>query len=944
MVTLPSKINILAELERLGVRYEFSGTENVKCLCPFHEDKTPSCAINTENGMFQCFVCKKGGDFLAFVSRLVDRPRALVFADLLQRYDISDEPTVDPVLIESWHQKIWSAHALLKELYNRGVTDDLIRKYRLGENAGRVTIPIAVQNGAVVNVRRYLPGAPGPDKMRNLKGRGKPKLFPIDQLRFSQIALCGGEMKAIVAAKQLNEIGIGAVSTTLGEDNWDRSFNDLLQNKSKIWVIDDIDETGERSSEMKARILFPLVPWVGIVKLPLDKEKYPKGDINDFIATEKGDLTQVVLNTEQWAPALKERFDPNELATRVSLTEAYSSDNTTKRLQVEATVAAIAENTYVIPSRVKAVCDKAQDCCGKCLVFLSNKEEYDIHPEDSVVLDIVEEHTGNQREALMRSIGVPRECQTVTFETTQYHQADDVRISPKLEILNRASERTLLRVICMSGGLQLNENYVFTGRQYPHPRDQSATFIASKFEATGDALANFSVEDFKQLDKFRPKEWTVESLTEKLDDIYADLEYNVTYIRQRRNLHLAMDLVWHSPLFISFDERIEKGNVEALVVGDSAQGKSETAKRLLEHYGVGVKVECKNATVAGLLGGLQKLGGRWFVSWGIIPTHDKRMVILEELKGASVEVISKLTEMRSSGVAEIPKIEKRRTTARTRLVALSNPRSDRPMSSYSFGIEAIKELIGSLEDVRRFDMCIIVSRDEVDASVINMPRSEWTKVDHKYDAESCRNLILWSWTRSEHAVTFEREAQEKVLQYSSKLNELYSNEIPVVDTASMRYKLARLSAALAGRTFSASEDCSRLIVRPCHVEYVFNYLVSVYSSHAFGYVDYTKAVRDSKDIADPHIVEKTIRNAPHPRDFAESLLRATRFDQQDVQDWCGIDRLEASTIISSLVRKRAISRDAGQSYTKTPGLIEILKKLVEEKLPEMPPHLKECEF
>ena len=73
--------------------------------------------------------------------------------------------------------------------------------------------------------------------------------------------------------------------------------------------------------------------------------------------------------------------------------------------------------------------------------------------------------------------------------------------------------------------------------------------------------------------------------------------------------------------------------------------------RLMDHYKLGARHECKNATSAGLLGGLQQLGSRWFVSWGIIPMHDKRLVVLEEIKGTPIEVLAKLTDMRSSGIA-----------------------------------------------------------------------------------------------------------------------------------------------------------------------------------------------------------------------------------------------------------------------------------------------------
>ena len=35
-------------------------------LCPFHEDKNPSMAINTKTGLFNCFACGAKGGFIDF--------------------------------------------------------------------------------------------------------------------------------------------------------------------------------------------------------------------------------------------------------------------------------------------------------------------------------------------------------------------------------------------------------------------------------------------------------------------------------------------------------------------------------------------------------------------------------------------------------------------------------------------------------------------------------------------------------------------------------------------------------------------------------------------------------------------------------------------------------------------------------------------------------------
>lgn len=944
MAVIPGKIQVLAELENIGRSYEFSGTENVKVLCPFHEDKHPTCSVSTESGEFNCFACGKHGDFLAFLSQVLDKPRQFIQIYLQQRYDIGDEASVDPDLVERYHSRIWEAGPLLAALRARGISDETIRTRRLGENAGRITIPIANKAGRYVNIKSYLPGAVGTAKMKNLKGRGKPRLYPVDQLRFDRIAVCGGEIKGLAAAEVLNPHGIGALSTTVGESNWDVSFTEALSGKEQVWIIDDIDAAGIAGANMKARNLYSAVQWVGVVVLPLDPEKWPKGGVDDFICQEKGDLPALLEATPQWSPSIHRKLDDSEAPTKVSLFDAYGAEYTEKKISVHGVVAALAEETYVIPAKVSVECDRNQEFCGLCRVYAENKDIYDIHPEDPANLGMLDASRFALRDACMQALGVPRQCPSFEHKVVEHRQADEIRVSPQLEMLSRSVDRTMQRMICMRKGLQLNENYSFIGRQYPHPRDQSATVLVSDYEATGDALTSFDLQEPGRLEKFRPKEWTVDSLRDKLDAIYADLEYNVTYIRQRRPLHALMDLVWHSSLFMTLDDRVEKAYVEALVVGDSAQGKSETAKRLLDHYGTGTKVECKNATVAGLLGGLQQINGRWFVAWGLIPTHDKRLVILEELKGAPVELISKLTDMRSSGIAEIPKIEKRRAMARTRLLALSNPRSERQMSAYAFGLEAVQELIGAPEDVRRFDTCMILSKEDVSEEIINQPRDSWPKVAHEYDSTSCKDLILWAWTRSEKQVRFEREAELLVLKCASAMCKTFTSNVPIVDIASMRLKLARLAVAIANRTFSTSDDYETLVVRSCHVEWVNSYLTDMYSSPTFGYLDYTKAVMANSHMADADVIRKTIRNVMHAKEFCENLLNTTKFDHQDLQDWAGTDRVEAAALMSLLHRKRAVSRDR-HYYVKNPGLIVLLKELLSSgELAGLPDHLREGEF
>lgn len=44
--------------------------KRITITCPFHNEKTPSCSIDSEKNLFHCFGCGKGGDVITFVQEL----------------------------------------------------------------------------------------------------------------------------------------------------------------------------------------------------------------------------------------------------------------------------------------------------------------------------------------------------------------------------------------------------------------------------------------------------------------------------------------------------------------------------------------------------------------------------------------------------------------------------------------------------------------------------------------------------------------------------------------------------------------------------------------------------------------------------------------------------------------------------------------------------------
>lgn len=940
-------INILAELDRMGWEYEAVGEDEIKCRCPAHDDQSPSFSMSISKSVGKCHSggCGWSGDIVSFMAMALKSTRRVLLEELSTRYNLEEVQTVDPRLIERYHASLWDAPHMLRELRKRGVEDIDIRKFRLGFNANRIRIPVFNTYNQCVNVRGYMPGAPGKEKMKNMRGRGKLRLYPIEQLKFDEIVVCGGELKAIVTARALNQHGIGALCATGGEGNWEAAFSRELRNK-RVWVCMDIDKEGCTAAEQVAARIKSDAAWVGIVQLPLDVDKYPKGDVNDYmgpielggVGAGADDLKKVIDTTTMWEPKVHALEEDTGEAIELDVISATDAEYAGRKIKLKGLVAAIDTNPYLVPKECTVDCDRNQPFCSICPVFAAQHDDdapvkMTVPAESPAILAMVNSGKEQQRDNIRESLRIPV-CKTVNFTVMSHYNVEEARIAPDLEINSRHMEEKLLPTLCVTHGLEGNVLYDFEGRTHPHPRTQKATLLVTSAKPAVDALGQFNPSDdeLAGLTLFQPVEWTQGGVKTKLDDLYEDIEANVTHIYQRRDMHLLMDLAYHSTLLVRFDKRVIKGWVEVLIVGDSAQGKSETAMYLQQHYRLGEKVESKNASAAGLLGGLSQMGNRWFVSWGKIPLNDRRLVILEELKGASIEVISRLTDMRSSGVAEIDKIEKRRTHARTRLIALSNPRSELPIASYNYGVEAIKELIGSPEDVRRFDTAIIVAASELDADKINVLSRNRPKVRHKHTPDLCRKLVLWAWTRTEDQIEFTEDASDLILKHASKLCSRYSDVIPLVDRGSMRLKLVRLSTALAARTFSVSKkNYQVIVVRPCHIAFIAAKLDQIYSRPAFGYLDYSEALMSTRTLQDQDKIRSTIMSTPFPKDFANQVLHTNQIELRDLQDWCGWERGEATELLSFFVRKHALIRD-GRAYRKNPEFIELLKDLRESDM------------
>jgi DNA primase catalytic core len=82
------------------------------CLCPFHQEKTPSLSINEDKGVFYCFGCNAKGDMFSFVQQITGMDKKATLEYLASKAGIElDKFTKDDPLIHG--KKLLTSASLL---------------------------------------------------------------------------------------------------------------------------------------------------------------------------------------------------------------------------------------------------------------------------------------------------------------------------------------------------------------------------------------------------------------------------------------------------------------------------------------------------------------------------------------------------------------------------------------------------------------------------------------------------------------------------------------------------------------------------------------------------------------------------------------------------------------------------------------------------------------
>lgn len=918
-----------------------------RARCPIHKERNASSSFNFDKGVYHCKAGCNGGQ-LSFLVRYVKRQAADDKAGVAD-YNPFENTVIDfeakrsakaatngkekvpltEAKVLGFHQALMDNDDVLDWLLeHRGLTEEVVERYQLGwERAtGRYTIPVRDAEGQLVNLRRYKRDADGSLKMINWLGYGTPpRLFPVDQLHNDDILVVEGELDALVCIAH----GVPAVSGTHGSEYWDRQWSKLMEDKN-VYISYDNDKGGRTGAKKASHSLAPLAAKVAVLE-PLMKEH--KSDVTDWFVRGGGTAAKLRALMAAAAEAVPETV-PVPTVASVQVIGSMDSRTNGKPLHMDVTVTGKKNPTYSVPRVVDAQCTMdAGTKCKVCPMYLEHEGDYHFElptsgPDIAKRLSAFIDASDSRRMDLLRQeIGTPK-CAVLELDVKDSTSVEEIFVASSMDNRNGEGVDYTQRRVYNFGEYSTPTNTVasLVGTTWPSPRDSRNEFYSWDLKEAQTSIDTFNMtpEVYKRLRKFQTLRG--QSPIDKCRDIAHDLSDNVTRIYGRDRMHIAMDLVYHSVLQFPLDGKVlTRGWLEFIVVGDTRTGKSETAIRLADYYGLGHVIGCEGATFAGLVGAVKQVANEWTIQWGEVTLNDRRLAVLDEASGLSQELISQLSDIRSRGVAQLTKVESQQTRARTRLIWISNARKGKGVDEkFVDGIDILESLIGNPEDIARFDFAMSVRTDDVPMGDINNP--DQAMGEPFYDAESCRDLILWAWSRKSDHVQWTEDSYRLIYKAADWLGGRYIPSPPLVQGTNVREKIARVAVALAARTFSTDATGEQVIVKDEHVRDAANFLDKLYSYENFGYRRLSERIFRNRKIASENKEKMRKWLMENPRLLEFLLDRRGSFRAQDLEEMAYMAREEVNHVLGKLSDAKMIMKDKSQIVME-PELQSLLKEI-----------------
>lgn len=825
--------------------YDFSKRETAVC-CPFphrtesgleYTETRPSAHINLDKGLFHCKVCDKGLSETSFIAELFgcSYESAIKIAKMFTSKE--DKYT--------WDKSTQLTDNIKELCLSLGISEKVIEELDIRTELGdEIAFPVFMYN-KLVDVRSYRPHDRA-NKIRSKVGTTSGLIIPfdlwIDTPKNKWTILCAGEKDMAVTRSQ----GFNAITLTGGEKALPKLLS-VFKNR-KVAICYDNDETGIAGARALASYLFKVAAEVRVVT-SFHKTCTEHGeDLTDYFTKykkTKEDLQKCIIETPSFTleEAKEEQLKRKPLIT---LLEASKPQYINRVVQSNVQVVATFEKAMPVPTTIYA--KKINSSGDLKYNQMAVGEERTWELSENTCQDVLKLIDNNFSEAQIRDnirelLGISKQERDIKVEKPTKDTVYECNVTDLFEATSRDIATIEFTAYVLKKRLESGKKYLITYKLVPHPyKGQQLTMIILDVEEACDSVSNFHIteEVKKNLNKFKNLEGTCK---EKLNTLSEMAKAYIGYDGYN-TLIQAIDLSFHTVLEFNFGAfKNVRGYLDTLIVAESRVGKSSTAEALQKLYGLGAftSLAGNSATIPGIIGGSTKVNGNYQTRAGLIPMNHRGLVIFEELAKCNTNLVKELTDIRSSNQVRIARVSGTLTLpALVRMITLTNVKNTtnkiKPINSYPNGVDILVELIGSPEDIARYDLMLVLGEQG------NRTIDPFWEPINPFEPEAYQTRIRWIWSRTADQVIIDKEIGHYILEKCNELNQEYDSHIKIFGTEAWK-KVTRLAIAIAGYTVSTDETYEKIIITKEHVDTAIDYLISCYDNSTFKLKEYVTTER-----------------------------------------------------------------------------------------------------
>ena len=263
--TIRERHPLLSYIQSRGIEIKKQGVEFV-CLCPLHDEKTPSFHINPEKDVFNCFGCQKSGSVIDLHAALSNLPIGAAMNDLLG--------------VDSRDKEKWKP--IEKPLPKESPSSPPVKKkiaavYDYQDASGKLVYQVVRSDPKGFGQRKILPD-----------GSFKWDMDGVERLPYHLPEILSADPEAAVFVVEgekdvetLRSIHMVATCNPGGAGKWLPSFSQYMAGR-RVYLVPDNDEAGQNHSKAVLKSIEGICKNARWIELPKEVNGKKIKDITDL--------------------------------------------------------------------------------------------------------------------------------------------------------------------------------------------------------------------------------------------------------------------------------------------------------------------------------------------------------------------------------------------------------------------------------------------------------------------------------------------------------------------------------------------------------------------------------------------------------------------------------------------------------------------------------------